>query len=68
MRCSSIFYSHLRKLSKNLGKLASTAVVLDTFYVKYCAVLESTKNCITTSNLHAISCDKKSFFCLLYSH
>ena len=30
----------LEKLTQNLGQFSSTALVLDTFNVKYCSVLE----------------------------
>ena len=34
MSCSNaVFYVYLRKLSLNSGKLSSTALVLETFYV-----------------------------------
>ena len=34
-----IYFFYLRKLSRLRGKLCSTALVIDNFYVKYCSVL-----------------------------
>ena len=34
------FFLYLRKLSRNWGKFSSTALVVGTFYVKYCSLLK----------------------------
>ena len=59
----NVFNVYLTKLSRSWGKYSSTALVLDTFYVKYCSppqfrdnYLDELKNCITTSNSYGILC------------
>ena len=57
---NTVFNVYLRKLSWNRGKSSSTALVLDIFYVKYCAVLENLPQFRTKFHFYAISCDHKS--------
>ena len=45
MRYSNkVLYAHLRKLSKTRVEFSSTAILLDSFYEKYCSVFENLPN------------------------
>ena len=64
-----IYIFYLRKLSCLRGQCCSIALVIDTFYVKYCSVLQhdlfieitflSYKKKISRSFFYAVLCDQK---------